>query len=194
MMLQDVHAAFARLVSATSMISLVMPWILMSICSAVMPRSVPATLKSMSPRWSSSPRMSVSTAKRLPSLMRPIAMPATCALIGTPASISARLPPHTDAIDERAVRLGDLGDDAHRVGELLRRRQHGEQRALGEAAVADLAALGRADAAGLAGRVRRHVVVEHEALAVLAHQRVDDLLVARRCRAWRRPAPASRRA
>ena len=27
-------------------------------------------------------------------------MPATCALIGTPASISARLPPQTDAIDE----------------------------------------------------------------------------------------------
>ena len=36
--------------SATAMISFVMPWILMSICSAVMPRSVPATLKSMSPR------------------------------------------------------------------------------------------------------------------------------------------------
>ena len=45
--------------------------------------------------------------------------------------------------------------------------------------MADLAALGRADAAGLAGGVRRHVVVEHEAVAVLAHQRVDDLLVAR---------------
>ena len=27
-------------------------------------------------------------------------MPATCALVGTPASISARLAPHTDAIDE----------------------------------------------------------------------------------------------
>ena len=86
--------------SATAMISLVMPWILMSICSAVMPRSVPATLKSMSPRWSSSPRMSVSTAKRGPSLIRPIAMPATCALIGTPASISARQPPQTEAIDD----------------------------------------------------------------------------------------------
>ena len=36
--------------SATCMISLVMPSILMSICSAVMPLSVPATLKSMSPR------------------------------------------------------------------------------------------------------------------------------------------------
>ena len=27
-------------------------------------------------------------------------MPATCAFVGTPASISARLAPHTDAIDE----------------------------------------------------------------------------------------------
>ena len=82
------------------MMPLVIDSILMSICSAVMPFSVPATLKSMSPRWSSSPRMSDSTAKRLPSLIRPIAMPATCALIGTPASISARLPPHTEAIEE----------------------------------------------------------------------------------------------
>ena len=36
--------------SATFMISSVMPAILMSICSEVMPCSVPATLKSMSPR------------------------------------------------------------------------------------------------------------------------------------------------
>ena len=36
--------------SATCMISLVMPWILMSICSAEIPLVVPATLKSMSPR------------------------------------------------------------------------------------------------------------------------------------------------
>ena len=32
------------------MISSLMPWILMSICSEVMPFAVPATLKSMSPR------------------------------------------------------------------------------------------------------------------------------------------------
>ena len=36
--------------SATFMISLVIPSILMSICSAVTPSAVPATLKSMSPR------------------------------------------------------------------------------------------------------------------------------------------------
>src|SRR5215471_5291524 len=47
--------------------------------------------------------MSVSTAKRLPSLIRPIAMPATCAFIGTPASISDRQPPHTEAIDDEPL-------------------------------------------------------------------------------------------
>jgi len=40
-------------------ISVVTPVILMSIWSAVTPCSVPATLKSMSPRWSSAPWMSV---------------------------------------------------------------------------------------------------------------------------------------
>ena len=82
------------------MISSVMPVILMSICSEVTPFSVPATLKSMSPRWSSSPRMSESTANSLPSLIRPMAMPATGAFSGTPASISASEEPHTVAIDD----------------------------------------------------------------------------------------------
>jgi hypothetical protein len=41
------------------MISRVTPVILMSIWSAVMPSREPATLKSMSPRWSSAPWMSV---------------------------------------------------------------------------------------------------------------------------------------
>ena len=48
-------------VSASRRMSNVTPVILMSIWSAVMPRSVPATLKSMSPRWSSTPAMSDST-------------------------------------------------------------------------------------------------------------------------------------
>ena len=43
--------------------------------------------------------MSVNTAKPSSSLIRPIAMPATGALIGTPASISAREAPHTEAIE-----------------------------------------------------------------------------------------------
>ena len=85
------------------MISSVMPSILMSICSEVMPAAVPATLKSMSPRWSSSPRMSESTAKRSPSLIRPMAMPATGLASGTPASISASEVPQTVAIDDEPL-------------------------------------------------------------------------------------------
>ena len=86
--------------NATSMISSVIPSILMSIWSAVIPFAEPATLKSISPRWSSSPRMSESTAKRSPSFTKPIAIPATGALSGTPASISASEAPHTDAIED----------------------------------------------------------------------------------------------
>ena len=78
----------------------VTPEILMSICRAVMPFAVPATLKSMSPRWSSTPAMSVSTMYSSPSLISPIAMPATARWIGTPASISASEEPHTEAIEE----------------------------------------------------------------------------------------------
>src|SRR5688572_30566510 len=44
--------------------------------------------------------MSDRTAKSLPSLIRPIAMPATGVLMGTPASISASEEPHTEAIDD----------------------------------------------------------------------------------------------
>ena len=69
--------------SAIFMMSAVMDVILMSICSEVTPCSVPATLKSMSPRWSSSPRMSDSTAKPRSSLIRPMAMPATGRFSGT---------------------------------------------------------------------------------------------------------------
>ena len=76
-----------------------MPLILMSIWMAVMPSLVPATLKSMSPRKSSRPWMSVSTAT-LPvswSLIRPIAQPATGFLRGTPASMSAMVEPQMEA-------------------------------------------------------------------------------------------------
>ena len=48
--------------SASCITEGVMPVILMSICSAVTPSRVPQTLKSMSPRASSLPRMSDSTA------------------------------------------------------------------------------------------------------------------------------------
>jgi hypothetical protein len=73
---------------------------LMSIWRAVIPSAVPATLKSMSPRASSMPAMSVRTLK-LPSspMTSPMAMPATGALMGTPASIRERVLPQTLAID-----------------------------------------------------------------------------------------------
>src|SRR6185312_11030422 len=51
-------------------------------------------------------------------------------------------------------------------------------RALGEGAVADLAAARAAERLGLARGVRREVVVQHEALPALTGQRVDLLLVA----------------
>ena len=82
------------------MMASLMPWTLMSICRAVIPSRVPVTLKSMSPNESSLPRMSVSTANRpSDSLIRPIAAPATGALIGTPASMSASVEPQVDAMD-----------------------------------------------------------------------------------------------
>ena len=82
------------------MMSKVIEVILMSICRLVTPASVPATLKSMSPRWSSSPRMSDSTAKPRSSLISPMAMPATGRFSGTPASISASDVPQTVAMEE----------------------------------------------------------------------------------------------
>ncbi len=60
---------------------------------------VPATLKSMSPKASSAPRMSVSVTQAPSECTRPIATPATGALMGTPASISDSDDPHTDAIE-----------------------------------------------------------------------------------------------
>ena len=85
--------------SAACMISSVMPSTLMSICRALIPPLEPATLKSMSPRWSSSPMMSDSTTNLSSSLMRPMAMPATGAVMPMPASIRARLVPHTEAME-----------------------------------------------------------------------------------------------
>src|SRR5207248_3291653 len=73
----------------------------------------------------------------------------------------------------------DLGYDANRIGKLVARREHRHERAFGEPSVADLAALRAANTPRFAGGVRRHVVMKHEAVAILAHERIDDLLVAR---------------
>ena len=180
-------------VSAVRMISSVMPAILMSICSEVTPCSVPATLKSMSPRWSSSPRMSDSTAKRSPSLIRPMAMPATGRAIGTPASISASELPHTVAIELEPFDSVISDTSADRVGEALPRRQQRPDRAPGELAVADLAPARRAHEARLADRVGREVVVQQEVLADSRPRARRSPARPGRCRASRPPAPGSRR-
>ena len=80
----------------------------------------------------------------------------------------------------RAVRAHDVGHHAHRVRPVLGAREHRDDRTLGEQTVTDLTTLRRADATGLAGRVRRHVVVVHEQLLVLGVEGVEPLALARR--------------
>ncbi len=78
----------------------------------------------------------------------------------------------------RAVRLGDFRHHANHVREFVGIRQHRPDAPPGQPAVPDLAALGAAHEAGLADTVRRKIVMQHEPIAVLAFQRVDDLRVA----------------
>ena len=104
-------------------------------------------------------------------------MPAVGRFSGTPASINASDEPQTVAIDEEPFELGDLRDHTHGVGELVMRRQHGMDGAPGELAVADLAPLGAAEAAGFADREGREIVVQQERLLICPRQRVDILLV-----------------
>ena len=94
----------------------------------------------------------------------------------------------------RAVALEDLGHDADRVREVELVRQHRQQGALGEGAVADVAALGAAHEAGLAHRVRREVVVVDVALLVLDAEAVDALELAGAAQGEQASWPASRRA
>ena len=75
-----------------------------------------------------------------------------------------------------AVGLEDLGDDADGVGEGFLGREDRLEGAAGQVAVADLAAAG-AEPARLADGEGREVVVEHEALAPVALDVVEDLLV-----------------
>ena len=89
-------------INACSRISNERPSHLISIWVAVKPSRVPVVLKSISPKWSSSPRISLRIAYLSSPgfLMSPIAIPLTGFFIGTPASIKANVPAHTVAIDE----------------------------------------------------------------------------------------------
>ena len=90
--------ACARAVSNTSrgkpLLDLISIWI------AVMPSSVPVTLKSIKPKASSNPEISERTVN-LPAWLRnnPMATPPTIFLMGTPACINAIVEPHVVAID-----------------------------------------------------------------------------------------------
>ena len=66
----------------------------------------------------------------------------------------------------RAVGGHDFRSHADGVGEHILGRNHREQRALGQRAVADFAAARPAGSAGFTGRERREVVVENEALGL----------------------------
>src|SRR5438105_10740340 len=79
-----------------------------------------------------------------------------------------------------AVRLERLRDDADRVGELRRRRNHRFECALCERTVADVAPLRAPHEARLPDRVRREVVVVHVAAIGLEREVVDPLAFLRR--------------
>ncbi len=150
----------------------------MSICRLVTPASVPATLKSMSPRWSSSPRMSDSTAKPLVFLDQAHG-DARHRPLQRHAGIHQRQRRAAHGRHRgRAVGLGDL------------RRPRAACRGI---CLSPAAADGSARQASLPWPISRRpgepmrpaspteygreIVVQHEVLAVLALERVDDLLV-----------------
>ena len=77
MLLRMLIRASLAIVNTSRIVSISTPRRLRSSCNPVMPNWVPATLKSISPWWSSSPRMST-TSCRLPFQENdPIEMPAT---------------------------------------------------------------------------------------------------------------------
>ena len=109
-------------------------------------------------------------------MTKPIATPATGALIGTPASIIARSR-RRPTPSKRSRSIEDVGDDADRVREIGFGRHHRRERALGQSAMADLATAGAAHRLDFADRKRREVVVQHEALPHFAVDHFDLLLV-----------------
>ena len=138
----------------------------------------------MSPRWSSSPRMSLITAKSLPSRIRPMAMPATGRFSGTPASMRASEPPQTVAIDEEP--LVSVMSDRTRI-------VYGNSSIVGSIGCSARHAslpwptsrrARSAEASDFADRIRREVIVQHEARVGEALQPVDHLLRLPWCRAW----------
>src|SRR5690606_28059453 len=75
------------------------------------------------------------------------------------------------------VGFSDLGHHADGVLEVFSGWQQGSQSTLGRTTVTDFTTLGCAETASFASVEWRHVVVHHEAIAVVAHDRINDLLV-----------------
>src|SRR5215218_8370484 len=119
--------------------------------------------------------MSVRTMYSSPSLISPIATPATGAASGTPASISESVEPHTEAIDDEP--LDSRMSDTTRI--VYGKSSCDGIIGIGERAVADVTALRAAHEAGLAHRERREVVVVEVPLLGLEPQRVHAHPLAR---------------
>ncbi len=161
------------------MITSVMPWFLRSSWIPVTPRWVPATLKSMSPKWSSSPMMSVK--QDVP--------PGSFVLHQADRDAADRIADRHAGVHQAqgraadrshrtgAIGLEDVGDHADRIGEPRRAGQDRGHRPLGQRTMPDLAAARSADRPDLADGERGHVVVEHELFAIFVHDAVDPLLV-----------------
>ena len=116
--------------------------------------------------------MSVSTMRSSPSLISPMATPAT--------GLDRHAGGHQrhgggahGAHRGGPVRLERLRDHPYHVGEVLLARDRGRQSALGERPVADVAALRAAHEARLPDRERREVVVVPEGLRLLQAEVVD---------------------
>ena len=77
----------------------------------------------------------------------------------------------------RTVRLQNVGDDAERIWRLFLVRQNRAHGALGQRSVADFAATYAGHASHFADRERREVVVQHEALLLLALEGLQALRV-----------------
>lgn len=115
-----------------------------------MPRSVPVTLKSMSPRKSFD-ALDIGEDNGLALLLdQTHSDTGNGALQGHATVHKGKAAAAGGSHGRRTVGFHDLGDHANSVGELVFVGQNGKQSALGKVAVTDLATLGATDATGLA--------------------------------------------
>ena len=123
--------------------------------------------------------MSVRIAYWSPSFTSPIATPATA-----PLSVTARIHQRKACTADRGhrrrtVRLQNVGDDAEGIWRLVRRREDRRDRTLSQSSVTHFATPDTGHAPGFANGKWREVVVQHEALLLLAFVGLQPLLVIR---------------